>query len=245
MPTLVTDPPARLWRQRGAARPLVSVFEEDPDLLAGVEPGVAEGLRRAAVATRTTIERGPWEPPEDLRGGLGVLVLDGLLVQTLTLDGRPCPHLLGAGDLVRPADQRDPGAVVDLRPGWQAVVPTRLAVLDARFAHLVGPHPAVVSALLGRTAQTARHLAFHLAIAHIPRAEHRMHVLLWHLADRWGRVRADGVHVPFPLTHRLLGALACVQRPTASNALAALCASGQVSRCPDGSWLLLGEPPAC
>lgn len=245
MVTLVDDPPVRLWRQRGAGRTLVNVLAADPDLLGGLEPRVAEHLGRIAVAPRTTVEPGVWEPPRDLHGGLGILVLDGLLVQSLTLDDRCCPHLLGAGDLLRPADHQDPGAVVDLQPRWKALTLTRVVLLDARFAAVVGAHPAVVSALVGRSVQTARHLASQLAIAHIPRAEQRMHLLLWHFADRWGRVRGDGVHVPFPLPHRLLADLACMQRPTATNALAALCAAGRASRCSDGSWLLHGDPPRC
>jgi CRP/FNR family transcriptional regulator, cyclic AMP receptor protein len=41
-------------------------------------------------------------------------------------------------------------------------------------------------------------------------------VLFWHLADRWGRVERDGVHVPMRLTHELLGRLIAVRRATAT-----------------------------
>jgi CRP/FNR family transcriptional regulator, cyclic AMP receptor protein len=172
-------------------------------------------------------------------------VLSGHLTLQLTVDGRCCPQLLGPGDLLRPEDQRDPGAVLPCEPAWRVVEQADVAVLDGRFTKLLGGHPSAVSALLGRAMRRSRHLAFHLAIAHVPRAEHRMHLLLWHLADRWGHVRTNGVHVPICLTHRLLADLACMQRPTATNALNGLIAAGHASRCRDGSWLLHGEPPAC
>ena len=241
---LLEDLAADLWRERASSGPAVHVFAEDPDLVATADPRVADHLRSIAVARRLTLQRGAWDAPAELDGGLGVLVLDGLLMQTFTLDDRCSPHLLGPGDLLRPGDQHDPGALFALESCWEALSVTEVAVLDARFAQVVGGHPPVLSALVGRSVRTSRHLALQLAIVHIPRAEHRMLLLLWHLADRFGRMRGDGVHLPFALTHRLLAELACVQRPTATNALAALVHSRQISRCSDGTWLLHGDPPA-
>lgn len=54
--------------------------------------------------------------------------------------------------------------------------------------------------------------------------------MLWHLADRWGRVTPDGVIVPLKLTHEALGRLVGAQRPTVTLALGELVASGRVTR---------------
>jgi hypothetical protein len=67
--------------------------------------------------------------------------------------------------------------------------------------------------------------------------------LFWHLAERWGRVSGDGVIVPLALTHRILGQLVGARRPTVSTALSELAEREELTRRPDGSWLLRGDPP--
>ena len=47
-----------------------------------------------------------------------------------------------------------------------------------------------LQALLGRSVDRSRSLAFHFAIAHVRHAEVRLRMLFSHLADRWGRVTA-------------------------------------------------------
>jgi CRP-like cAMP-binding protein len=88
----------------------------------------------------------------------------------------------------------------------------------------------------------SRHLAISIAIMHQPRVETRLHMLLWHLADRWGRVRPDGVFVPVKLTHVVLSELIGARRPTVSAALGAIERDGKISRNGSG-WVLHGAPP--
>jgi CRP/FNR family cyclic AMP-dependent transcriptional regulator len=66
-------------------------------------------------------------------------------------------------------------------------------------------------------------------------------LLFWHIAERWGRVNTDGVHIPMRLTHSVLAELVCLRRPTVSMALGELQAGGRVVRSEDGSWTL---PPS-
>jgi CRP/FNR family transcriptional regulator, cyclic AMP receptor protein len=84
----------------------------------------------------------------------------------------------------------------------------------------------------------------HLAILENPSVELRTLLFLWHLADRWGRVGADGVQVPVGVTHETLGRLVRAQRPSVTRALNRLTARGALSRAPDGTWVLHGEPPS-
>ena len=79
-------------------------------------------------------------------------------------------------------------------------------------------------------------------IASYPHLEDRLLLLLWELADRYGHVRPDGVHVPLPMTHQVLSELAAARRPSVSGALGRLAATGALVRVEDG-WLLNGEPP--
>lgn len=73
--------------------------------------------------------------------------------------------------------------------------------------------------------------------------EDRILLILWHLADRWGRVGADGVILPLPLTHRLLARIVAAHRPSVTGAISRLTDRGLVRRRADGSWLLCGDPP--
>jgi hypothetical protein len=230
----------------GRGEDLVQVFDRDPDLLAGLDDASADLLRRRAVAPRLWLEPGPWEPPfdgDEVAGHLGLLVMDGLLTRTIELHGRECPELVGRGDLLRPWETGDETSTVPLATRWKVLRPTTVAVLDPAFAAVAGRFPSVLAALLGRALQRSRGLALHLAIAHIRQAEPRLLVLLWHLADRWGRVTPDGIHVPVALTHELLARLVCIRRPTATVALQRLARDGELVRRSDGTWLLTGRPP--
>jgi len=67
-----------------------------------------------------------------------------------------------------------------------------------------------------------------------------MLVLLWALAERWGRVSPEGVRVPVSLPHRTLATLVGARRPSVTTALTALAREGLVERTPEG-WLLHGD----
>lgn len=237
----VLEPPS-VW----ARSDLVRVLDEDPDLLGGLDPRATDLLRRRVTVPKLWLEPGPWKPPtdqDDLDGWFGLLVLDGLMIRSLHLDGRECPELVGPGDLLRPWDGNGEDGSIQTQVRWTTLDRTTVAVLDERFAAAVCRYPTIMSELLARSIQRSRALAFHLAIVHIRHAETRLHMLLWHLADRWGRVTPDGVHVPLALTHERLAHLVCMRRPTASTALQRLVRAGEVKRRPDGTWLLTGSPP--
>ena len=223
----------------------VRVFEHDPDLLDGLDAPTAETLRRRAIARRLELPCGAWSPPSGdgpLAGGLGLLVLDGLVCRSICVHGRDCPELLGAGDLLRPWESAGSG-LIDESGEWRVLQPTTLAVLDKRFTTLLSRWPSIMVALVARSTQRSRALAIQLAIAHTRQAETRLLTLFWHLADRWGKMTPQGVVLPLPLTHELLGQLACLHRPTTSTALQRLVNAGKIARRADRGWVLLGRPP--
>jgi hypothetical protein len=73
--------------------------------------------------------------------------------------------------------------------------------------------------------------------------DERVHVLLWHLALRWGRVTREGTALSLPLTHALLAEMIASRRPTVTKALSQLAQQGRVRPTDDG-WLLIGSVPA-
>ena len=99
------------------------------------------------MARVVTVPSGEWAPPEEPvePGGLGLLVLDGVLLRRVTMAERHSLDPVGAGDLVRPAEQRgDWYAMVPADIGWQALAPTRLAILDPRFTRRMCEFPEVI-----------------------------------------------------------------------------------------------------
>jgi CRP/FNR family transcriptional regulator, cyclic AMP receptor protein len=224
---------------------LVRILDADPGLGQALDAEERALAARYAVAEVLRLEPGPWDAgrvdPEP--GRLGLLVLEGLIKREVRIAGSECAELLGEGDLLRPWDG-DSGGFTQVGGGFEVLEPTRIALLDRRFAAAAGRWPELVDAILGRCVARSRALAFHMALSHLNRVNVRLLALFWHLADRWGRVGTAGVIVPLQLTHRTLAQLVGAQRPSVTTALGALAEERRVTRRPDGSWLLHGEPPA-
>ncbi len=224
----------------------VRVFEEMPELLQQLPREAAATLGQITTAV-VELRPGPWQftfREDELRGYLGLLVLDGLVTRQVAIGEATCAELLGTCDVLRPWTEFEAGfASIPAESRWQVIQPTRLAALDSRFALEAGRFPEVMAAILDRAVQRARWLAFHLAVCHIVGVEVRLMIVMWHFADRWGRVTPAGVKLPLPLSHGLLAGIVGARRPTVSTALGALREQGLVERVEDG-WMLHGDPPA-
>jgi CRP-like cAMP-binding protein len=79
-------------------------------------------------------------------------------------------------------------------------------------------------------------------ITQVNRVDSRLLLLMWQLAERWGRVSTDGITVPVGLTHETLAMLVGARRPTVTTALGRLARAGDLERVDEG-WLLRGDPP--
>lgn len=224
----------------------VRVFEEMPELLQQLPREAAAKLGQITTGL-VELTPGPWQftfREDELRGYLGLLVLDGLITRQVAIGEATCAELLGTCDVLRPWTELEAGfASIPAESRWQVIQPTRLAALDSRFALEAGRFPEVMAAILDRAVQRARWLAFHLAVCHILGVEVRLMIVMWHFADRWGRVTPAGVKLPLPLSHGLLAGIVGARRPTVSTALGALREQGLVERVEDG-WMLHGDPPA-
>ncbi len=219
------------------------LLDLDPDLAADLTPALREQVRGWLVVRVLTLPRGPWPSAEHREPGLmGFLVLDGVLTRNVSLGKIAYPELLGRGDLLRPWQIQAEGRLGPVDVSWQVLEPCRVAVLDRRFAGIVGRWPEIVDELLGRALNRASELDYNMAIAQLPLLELRLLALLWRLADRWGEPAEDGVCVPIRLTHSLLAAMVLGRRPSVSSTLTELAQRGLVSRT-DNGWVLHGEPP--
>jgi hypothetical protein len=225
---------------------LISIIDADPDLADELAESDRERARREALAQVKLLSVGEWDAAASVQPDVhhrGFLVIDGLLSREVEVLDRRCVELIGPGDVLRPWSWDEEGAHVHAEVGWTVLDPTRLAVLDHGLVRRMNPWPALGVELFARGTRRAHHLAVVLAIAHHHRLEDRLLLTLWHLAERWGRVRPDGIAVPLPLPHQRLADLVGAHRPSVTSTMGELTRSGVVSRA-DSIWILHGSPPA-
>lgn len=230
-----------------ARRPPARLLDEDPELGEDLDPARRLRAGQELLVRTVLLSRGDdWQQldwPSALKHGAGLLVLSGVLLRRIWLDGRYGAELLGPGDLLRPWQREDAAASIPRQDGWHVLSPARKAILDLAFLQRSTAYPEISAALMGRALRRSRNLAVHMAIVHHPRVETRLRMLFWHLADRWGVMRSDGVTVPLKgLTHSLLADLVAAQRPTVSAALGSLEKQGTIVRMSSG-YRLHGSPP--
>ena len=196
---------------------------------------------RIGVAT-VRLETGTWRPQSLTpagRGTFALLVCDGLIVRELDLAGTLTADLLGPGDIVAFGMGGEP--LLSTRERWHVSASAKIAILDDRVLPALHAWPVLASRLISRAARQAARAAEQRAISQLPRVELRIRALLWHLAERWGRIGASGVIVPLELTHTALGHLVGARRSTVTLALSELGRDGMVVRRADGAWILRSD----
>lgn len=222
---------------------VVAVLDRDADLGDGIPSEQLARARQASLASVLKVAPGPWSVPGSPRDGFGLLVLEGLFVREVTVDGRHAAEVLGSADLLRPWDHDRTDALPPAVAAWRVLSAARLAVLDARWAARMAAWPTVGCDLAGRGVMRSRRLVTTLAIAQQPRLDVRLWMLLWELAERYGTVHGDGVHLDAPLTHESLAHLSAARRPSVSSALSRLNQLGVIER-RRSEWILRGDPPS-
>jgi CRP/FNR family transcriptional regulator, cyclic AMP receptor protein len=223
------------------------VLSEDPELAEAVPGPLRVQAVDDCVAPVRSVPRGRWHPESNVAewvgtGGIGLLIMEGLLIRRVGVDDRYGAELLGEGDLLRPWQGEESSGSLSRTTGWRVLEPTRVAVLDESAARCMAAYPQLTGALVGRAVERSRSLAINMAIIHQARVNVRLLMLLWHLADRWGRVRSEGVVLPLHLTHSVLADLVAARRPTVTTSLTELSRQDLVEPLTRG-WLLRGEPP--
>jgi hypothetical protein len=230
-----------------AVREPSGLLELDPELgqlLTGERLEAATQELRARVIT---LDVGEWDGARLADADpahLGLLLLDGVLAREVVLGDTISTELLGSGDMIRPWAIHGPPEFLHVEVRWNVLAGVRAALLDRRFAAVLGRYPEVNAVIVDRLVERSLRLAVAQAISQLNRVDRRLLALFWHLAERWGRVAREGIAIPLVLSHRLIGELIGARRPTVSTALTELAREGQLLRREDGTWLLTGEPVA-
>lgn len=233
-----------------APRPpkVVSLLEVDADLGGGIEPNDARLARHHLTAPTVELRPPVWDPAvlegRPRPGWLGVVIVSGLLLRIVTVGRRSSCELVGRGDVVRPWDADADYGPLPIKVTWRVLEPTVGAVLTDGFAERAARWPTIADELMRRTARRGRFLALTQAVNQLPRIHERLVVVLWLLAERWGRMGANGIALDLPLTHETLAMLVGAQRPSVTVALHRLDADGLVRRTGRRAWLITPQAVA-
>ncbi len=185
------------------------------------------------------------DPGEDLHELIGgarafaAIVLDGMLVQPLSVNGHAGMRLLGPGDVVSLVEVPQPDQV-DVG-GCRASGAVRMALLEREILLAARRWPLIVAGLHARGAQQTNRLLAQMMICQMPRVDERVMAIMWLLADVWGQAMPVGTLLRLKLTHQLIGELVGARRPTVTLAVGELVDRGALLR-QDGGWLLLERP---
>src|SRR5579862_6725559 len=163
--------------------PVCHILRADAELAEAIPPERRQEALESCTAREVRIAAGDGlSEVSPLSNGLGILVLSGLLVRRVGIEGRFGAELLGEGDLLRPWQDESDTHTLPLQTGWTVANSTRLAWLDEDFIRHLSKYPELAITLVARAMQRSRHLAVNMAIVHQARVDVRLHMLFWHLA---------------------------------------------------------------
>jgi CRP/FNR family transcriptional regulator, cyclic AMP receptor protein len=179
VPTRVARPEDRELAERVLVAPLLSAGDEDlADVLA-----------------------------ETSRAVFDFVIGDGVVLKETTLATWSALELLGPGDILAPPltalRQTESRAVSRYLAHGEVI----LAALDERFRQAARSWPELSDVLHDRLGRQTHRASTHLAMLHRPRVQERVVALFADLAERFGRVTAEGIVVDVRLTHELVGRL--------------------------------------
>jgi CRP/FNR family cyclic AMP-dependent transcriptional regulator len=235
----------RTQREQGAGHRVAPLLDLDPDLGQFLGSEAREAARRQVLVSVRRLAPGAWDTASLTvadPGHVGLLVLDGVIAREVLAADVVSTELLGPGEILRPWEISPDPALLRADVRWNILAETRMAVLDRRMAAHLSDFPEITSQIVERLSRRSQRLAMTQAISQLNRVDQRLLTLFWHLAERWGRMTADGVLIPLTLSHRMLSQLIGARRPTVSTALGELTRAGELQRLDNGTWLLTGEP---
>ena len=216
------------------------LLDIDPDLGADIGVDDWQIARQACRGVLVSTPAGRWELPlsaRERRALVGLVIVTGGVCREVRLRDRHLLELLGPGDVLQPPVPGD-GPRLGTKVHLTAVVDAQMLALSQPFIRAAARWPGLLVALQQRLEAQRERLAVQALIAHLPRADHRLLLMLWHLAQRWGFVTPAGIVLPLPLSHDVLGQLSAARRSTTTLALRKLEQADTIKRLQDGSWLV-------
>jgi CRP-like cAMP-binding protein len=199
----------------------VALLDVEPALGARLCPEEFREARTCCTASILALRRGKLVSWGANGAGGGLFVIRGVLARRLTIGDRRGAELLGRGDVIYPSCPLEEHMVVS-STSWRVEETSLLAVLDERFHRCAAGWPRLVMALHERSVLRSHSLLVRLAIVEHPQIVRRVHLVLWHLADRWGSTEEQGAFLPLKLSRVTLADLVCSTRESVSRSLGEL-----------------------
>src|SRR3982751_6519493 len=140
-----------------------------PELVAGIPADRRELALERLLAPVELLRPGPWTPATRDGGGIGILIVDGLLMRDVVLGETVATEIVGRGDILRPSEHDGTGAPVPFDVEWRVMQPATLAVLDRAFGAELAQWPEAVEAVVSAAVRRSQSLALHLAVSHLRR----------------------------------------------------------------------------
>src|SRR5947207_1273264 len=119
----------------------VPIADLYPELVAEMPDQRRQAAREQLLARVDTMPTGLWTPGRESAGGIGILVVDGLMMRDVVLSETVATEIVGRGDVLRPAQHDGAEAPVPFDVEWRVMQPTTLAHLDRAFASALAPWP--------------------------------------------------------------------------------------------------------
>ena len=216
------------------------LLDLDPDLGRGIDARQWKKARRSSPVKVVGLSPGPWTLPQSLADRddiIGLIVTDGMISRETAIGARVAVELICQGDVLLPPTRPPDDVFAHADTSLTALTTTTLIVLSQSFIQAAARWPVLLSNLNRRLETQRQRLTAQSLAVHLPRAEDRLLLILWQLADGCGRVTPEGVVLPLSLTHEGLARLSAARRPTITLALNDLQAADLVRR-QDGHLLL-------
>jgi CRP-like cAMP-binding protein len=211
------------------------LLEIEPGLGAQLCPEELRDARSRCLVAVVGLRRGQRVSRLAAAADGGFLVVRGVLTRRVRVGDRRGSELLGRGDVIYPTPGQPESA-------WRVDETALLAVLDERFHRAAAAWPRIAIALHERAVLRSHSLLLRLAIVEHPQIRRRVHLVLWHLADRWGSTEEQGAFLPLKLSRVALADLVCSTRESVSRALAELRRLGLVDERGSGFFLRFPYP---
>lgn len=216
------------------------LLDLEPDLGEGIDASQWQDARRLSLVKVVRLGCGALTLPQsfaDRDDIVALIVTDGVIGRETAIGARVAFELICQGDVLLPPT--DPPDHVCARAETRLTVlsTATLIVLGQSFIRAAARWPVLLSNLHRRLESQRQRLTAQGLAVHLPRAEDRLLLILWQLADGCGHVTPDGVVLPLSLSHDILARMCAARRPTITLALGALQAADLIRR-HDGHLLL-------
>jgi CRP/FNR family cyclic AMP-dependent transcriptional regulator len=219
----------------------VRLLDVDPELGSRLSGAELARARESAMVPALHLTQGQWDIQQlrrarGVRGEVyGFVLASGAITLDVSLGARTATRALARGELIL-LDGWD-NDTLPARWGWTVLEPSTIGVIDERLEVIAQHWPKLMTSLVIRAADQARHAMLQQAISQLPRVEDRLLAAMWSLADARGVVRQDGILVPLSLTHEALAQMVGARRPTVSLGLKALSTRGLLRATAEG-WVI-------